>query len=190
MIDDLLARVEFLNRAEWTPATAAYVAATGIDLDALNRRAGVIAIMACHFAGNGYFSLDEEEGKPAAVIEVYAEDDETTVDLCAWPVDNPDTFATLLGAEALGMAAVSNVATWAMGGVLRVHRTPLRWLQAGCQGCCILDHRYVSVWLGGVPGAIQAEDMEHAWQLDAWLNPPRFDRRRILIPRGGERQAA
>ena len=190
MIDDLLARAEFLHRAEWTPDTAAYVSANGIDLDALNRHAGVIALMRCHFFGNGSFILDEEEGKPAAVIEVYAEDDETTVDLCAWQVDKPDTFATMLGADALGMAQVTNVATWALGGVLNVHRTPLRWLQAGCQGCCVLDHRYVPVWLGGVPGAIQAEDVEHARQLDAWLNPPRFDRRRILIPRSGERQAA
>lgn len=190
MIDDLLARAEFLSRAEWTPATAAYVTANGIDLDALNRHAGAIAIMGCHFFGNGSFCLDGDEGKPATVIEVYAEDDETTVDLCAWPVDNPDTFATLLGAEALGMARVSNIATWALGGVLSVHRTPLRWLQAGCRGCCILDHRYVSVWLGGVPGEIQAEDVDHARQIDAWLNPPRFDRKRILVPRDGERRAA
>ncbi|MFZ5675869.1 MAG: hypothetical protein ACOZAM_23175 [Pseudomonadota bacterium] len=190
MIDSLLAEAAFLGRAAWTTETAAYVTANGIDLDALNRHAGVIAIMGCHFFGNGSFEIDEEEGKPAAVIEVYAEDDETAIDVCAWPIGNPDTFATMLGADALGIARVVNPATWALGGVLSVHRTPLRWLQAGCQGCCVLDHRYVSVWLGGVPGAIQAEDIEHARQLDAWLNPPRFDRRRILIPRGGERQAA
>jgi hypothetical protein len=191
MMDILLARSKFFARARWKPETASYITDNKIDLEALNAYAGTTAILNCQFFGNGHFDLNDDDGKPAVVIEVYAEDDETTIDFCAWPIDNPGGFATLLGAaEALGLARVTNPATWAFGGVLNVHRTPLGWLQAGCGGCCILSHRYVSAWLGGALGAIQAEDVEHARQLDRWLNPPRFDRRRILVPRSAERRAA
>jgi hypothetical protein len=183
MTDLLMARANFLVRADWTKETASYVAVNNIDLEAVNAYAGTIVVLNCQFFGNGHFDFNDDEGKPGVVIEVYAEDDETTIDFCAWPIDNPGGFATLLGAaEALGMARVTNPATWAFGGVLNVHRMPLTWLQAGCGGCCILRHRYVSAWLGGALGAIQAEDVDHARQLDRWLNPPRFDRCRILVP--------
>jgi hypothetical protein len=134
--------------------------------------------------GAFYFADEaDEDGKSAAVIEVYGEDDETVVDLCSWPSDNPDSFATIFGAEALGLARASNAATWSFGGALNLYRTPLRWLQAGCQGCVVLDHRLVPTWLGTVPGPIQAEDYEHARQLHQWLNPA-FDATRILFAEG------
>jgi hypothetical protein len=184
------ARAEFLRRADWTKAAADYVKVNGINLEALNAYAGVLSIMSCRFLGNGYFDFGNTDAKAAVVIEIYAEDDESTIDLCAWQIEQPDIFATMFGADALGLARVVNPATWAFGGVLNIYRTPLRWLQAGCQGCVVLDHRNVPIWLRCALGAVHAEDIDHARQLDAWLNPPRFDRRRILVPCAPERMAA
>jgi hypothetical protein len=128
-LDLLLARRDFYSRAMWTREAADYVATNAIDLESLNCHAGLIAITNCEFCGNGaFYFADEadEDGKSAAVIEVYGEDDETVVDLCSWPSDNPDSFATIYGAEALGLARASNAATWSFGGALNLYRTPLR----------------------------------------------------------------
>jgi hypothetical protein len=162
MMDILLARAKFFARARWTSQTASYVSDNKIDLEAVNAFAGVIAVLNCRFFGNGHFDFDDEHGKPSAVIEAYGPDDESTIDFCAWSVDKPACFATMLGAaDALGLARVTNPASWSFGSCLRIHRTPLAWLKGGCQGCCILHHRYVSTWLGGALGAIQTEDIEH-----------------------------
>ncbi|MGE3875951.1 MAG: hypothetical protein AB7F74_23600 [Parvibaculaceae bacterium] len=188
MTIEQLMRETFYSRAHWTPEASAYVARHRIDMAAVNAFAGLLAVIPCDFAGNGTFDFAEFGGTPAVVIEVYAEDDETTVDLVAWPLDRPESFATMLGSDALGMARVFNPATWAFGHVLNVFRTPLAWLQAGCDGCAVLDHRNVAGWLGKALGPIQAEDIAHARQIDAWLNP-KFDKRNILVPRE-ERKAA
>ena len=190
MFELLLARQQFYQRADWTKATADYVAEHDIDLAAVNAYAGLITVTDCTFPGNGHFTLADEGGKAAAVIEVLDEDDETIIDLAAWPVDRPDAFATMFDADALGMARVVNPATWAFGGVLNVWRTPLRWLQAGCQGCVILDHRNVASWLREALGPIEVEDVEHAKQVEAMLNLPPWPRKQILVPRSPERRAA
>jgi hypothetical protein len=188
MTDELRMRAEHLARARWTGEASAYVAKHGLDMEAVNAHCGTLVTMNCHFIGNGHFVLDDE-GTPAIVIEVLGEDDETTIDLCGWPLDQPESFATMLGADALGMANVVNPASWSFGHVLEVYRTPVRWLQARCDGCVVLDHRYVPAWLGQALGPIQAEDLAHARQLHAWLNP-RFDMRKILVPKVSERRTA
>src|SRR5262245_1044976 len=118
-------QLELYARADWNAATAAYVAEHDIDLAAVNAHAGLIAITNCHFIGNGHFALADEGGTAATVIEVLGEDDETVIDFCAWPSDKPGTFATMFGADALGMTKVVNSATWSFG-VLNIYRTPLR----------------------------------------------------------------
>jgi hypothetical protein len=123
------------------------------------------------------------------VIEVLGEDDETVIDLCAWPLNRPSTFGTVLGCDALGMARVVNPATWAFGEVLKIHKTPLDWIKAGCSGCCILNHRHAACWLREALGPIAVEDIEHARQLDAVLNLRQFPRPQILVPRAPERWA-
>jgi len=159
-----------------------YARLNAIDLEAVNAHAGILAVTRCKF-DNGTFQL-HDDGKSAVVIEVLGADAETTIDLVAWPVDAPTAFATALGdADALGIANVDNPATWAMGNVLWMYRTPLAWLKAGCGGCCILDHRYVYIWLGKAVGhGIAVEDFQHGRQIAAMLSPPSFDKRRILVP--------
>jgi hypothetical protein len=190
MIELLRARKQLDARAAWTAETAAYVAENGIDMEAVNNHAGLLVLCRCKFHG-GYFDFDDGEGVTAAVIEVYDADDESVIDLCSWPVGKPCAFATFLGSDALGMARVTNPATWAMGGALKVFRTPLGWLQAGCQGLCILDCRHVSIWLRSAVGyRIEVEDEQHGLALAGWLNPRPFDERRIMAPRTQRRQAA
>ncbi len=191
MIELLRARRELDARARWSREEADYVAANRINPEAVNAHAGLLTVTNCEFFGNGYFAFADDHGVRSAVIEVYGEDDETSVDICAWALDRAGTFATMFGSDALGAARVSNPATWAFGGVLKIFRTPLKWLQAGCQGCCILDHRYVSIWLREAVGyGIEVEDEEHGLQLAAMLNPPRFDERRLLVPTVPWRRAA
>jgi hypothetical protein len=193
MIELLAMRAQHDARARWTRQADAYVKKHGIDMAAVNAFAGTLTIIDCVFFGNGYFRFADEADKQstsAVVIEVYGEDDASAVDLCGWSIDGPCAFATFLGADALGMARITNAATWSFGHVLQIHRTPLGWLKAGCSGCCILDHRHVSVWLREALGPIMAEDLDHARQLYSWLNPPPFLKSRILVPRKTERRAA
>src|SRR5262245_4407573 len=105
-LDLLMARRDFFSRADWTTATAAYVAASGIDMTVVGNHAGILTIIDCYFIGNGHFAFEGNKLEPAVVCEVYAEDDETTIDLCAWPVDRPGCFASLLGSDALGLSRV------------------------------------------------------------------------------------
>lgn len=190
MADLFRARKQLDARARWTQAEAAYVAEHGISTEAVNAFAGLLTITNCQFDGRGHFDFADDGGIPSAVIEVYGEDDATVIDLCVWPITRPCAFATMLEVDALGLARVTNAATWALGDALHIYRTPLRWLQTGCKGLCILDHRYVSVWLREALGPIMAEDLDHARQLYSWLNPPAFPKGRILVPRKTERRAA
>jgi hypothetical protein len=117
MLRLLRTRQLLYDRADWTAATAAYVAVHGIDLAAINAYAGLITITNCQLYGNGLFDLADEGGDASVVIEVLGEDDETVIDLCAWPLNTPNAFGTMLGCDALGMARVVNPATWAFGQV-------------------------------------------------------------------------
>jgi hypothetical protein len=175
--------------ARWSEEVDRYVRLNAIDLEALNAHAGILVVTPCTF-DNGRFQF-HDDGKPAVVIEVLGADAETTIDLAAWPVDTPEAFATALGdADALGIANVDNPATWALGNVLRMHRMPLAWLKAGCGGCCILNNRYVHIWLGKALGPVAVEDIEHGRLLATMLDPRPFPRNQILVPQSALRRAA
>ncbi len=170
----------FHDRADWSLATKAYVAEQGLDLKLVYAHAGICAVINCVFTGDGFFEF-YDGGTPAFVIEVMGDDAATVVDLVAWPIDAPDIFATAIGdGHALGISNVTNPASWSFGRVLKVHRRPIDWLKSGCSGVVILDHRFVPYWLGNALGLLEAEDAEHARSLAGMLNPPRFDRSRIL----------
>jgi hypothetical protein len=163
---------EYYSRAG---SAVAYAKRHCLDMDDVLAHAGTIATARCWFDGKGYFSFDDD-GEPAIVIEAYDVDDETTIDLLAWPMDRPETFATALGAATvLGIANVFNPASWAISGLLRIHRTPLSWLKAGCCGCVILDHRFAPYLLGQAFGPMLAENEGHARTLKAMLCQPPVD---------------
>ena len=150
--------------------------------DELNAHAGVIAVLPVALYGNGLFGFDGT--MPAAVIEVYADDDETTIDLCAWSISKPDKFATAIGAASvLGAAQIANAASWAFGTYLKVHRTPLQWIKAGCSGVCPLDYGFAGYELREALGPILAQDQAHAAELCEFLCRPPLDPRKIIFPK-------
>ncbi len=170
----------YYSIAHWTREADAYIKQHGLDFECIIWHAGIIAVVPCTFTDGGTFCFDPQ-GEPAVVIEALAED-KSTIDLVAWPLSQPEAFATAVGAaDAVGISNVTNPATWAFSRVLKVHRRPLDWLKDGCGGVCVLDHRHVACWLGKALGPILAEDIEHGQNLAEMLNQ-RFDDRRILVP--------
>lgn len=181
---------DFYRFADWSPAAAAYTSSHGLDMEVVNAHAGLLAVLPCSFDGRGFFNIDLAAGEQAIVIECLAEDLETTIDLVAWPTMQPEKFATAWGSDALGIDQIDNPATWALRGLLRVHRTPLAWLRANCEGCVPLSYRNAPAWLGKALGTIAAEDEAHARLIYQALNP-RFNLARIRYPRSeAERRPA
>ena len=99
------------------------------------------------------------------------------------PVDDPNHVMSACGiAVALGVAHAANPATFAFGRPLRLFRTPLTWLQAGCDGAVPLDLRRAACRLRDIDGPLAAEDPRHAADLrKAVIGSLRLDR--IVIPR-------
>lgn len=180
----LLARRIFYTVAGWTPEAADYVKAHALDLDQIAANAGMFAVclaQVCAHETPAQFDFSPQ-GVPAGVIEVLAENGETIIDLCAWPLNAPERFATAVGeADMLGIGAIRNPATYAHGRPLQVHRTPLGWLKANCQGCVILNREWGGHWLRKAHGPLLAEDLQHGRELRRLLGP-RFDVKRLLVP--------
>jgi len=180
---------EFYQQADWTECAAKYVTENDLDLEEICAKAGVFAVLPLTFAANGLFDFGGTV--VGAVIEVYAENAETTIDLCAWRTDHPQTFATAMGAASvLGSANIANPASWAFDQHLAVHRTPLEWLKAGGQGACILDHRYALHELGQALGPLLAQDEKHAADLRRLLCRSPVDPAQIIYPRNTISKAA
>jgi hypothetical protein len=104
------------------------------------------------------------------------------IDIVAWRADDPTSIATERGqAIGLGFEQITNPASWFMGERLMVHRSPLRWLKAGCRGYVPLCHRHGFLALRMALGDIEAEDEEHAKVLDELINPGEW-RHEIIVP--------
>jgi len=178
----------FYEVADWSPEAASYLTAENISLEIALAHAGIFAVCRCNFNGRR-FEFDGD-GVPAAVVEVLADDAATPIDLCAWPLDLPERFATALGeADLIGITNVTNPATFAGGRPLRVWRTPLAWLKAGCQGCAVLNPAGGRHWLPMAPGKLLAESLEHGRALRSMLGKD-FDPNRLLVPAEKQRSAA
>lgn len=174
-------RAEFCDLAGWSPAWADYVHGHALDLAMVEAHAGAIGVCRVRFLPGRRFDF-APDGRLAAVIEAFGADDDRVLDLVAWPVERPDKFATALGrAVGLGHARVESPATYHGGRPLRVFRTPLGWLQAGCQGAVILDPDAAPGWLPDALGPIAGEDIDHAREI-ARLLRPYVQPRRIVAP--------
>lgn len=123
------------------------------------------------------------DGEPLAAIEILGRDDETPIDLVAWPVEGAsEQFGTLLGrAVLLGEARVRNPATYFGGKPLRVFSTPLAWLHHKCLGVVILDPALAAPLLAEALGFIAGEDVQHGRQL-AHLLRHLVHPRRVVAP--------
>jgi hypothetical protein len=72
---------------------------------------------------------------------------------------------------------------------LRLWKTPLAWLKAGCRGAVVLDWRAAAVDLLGIWTPIIAEDLGHGLDVQARLSQP-FPCPEIRVPAASARRAA
>jgi hypothetical protein len=177
----LLFREFYIRATASAGADVKYIKREALNLEVITAYAGILAVIRC--ALNGPRFMFDDGGTRCAVVEVLGEDAATSGDLVAWPIDEPERFATALGEGAmLGEAQVYNPASWAFDQTLPVHRTPLRWLKADCVGIVILDHHGVLPILARRLGRICGEDKQHALDLMAMFSTPPVDLRDILYP--------
>jgi hypothetical protein len=170
------ARLDLEPFAIPTPQWRTYARAHALDPRRIADFAGPLAVAPCIFWRDRFDLADPDDPDAvlSAVIEarVIEDGEPVAVDLVAWPLDRPDAFATLSGAaEGLGIDAADNPATFFAGKALRIHRTPLGWLRAGCNGAVILKPRTAARWLAASTGAIAGDDDAHARLIARLLHP-------------------
>jgi hypothetical protein len=179
-------RRESLRVGGWSPELKSYLAKHQLSLVTIVAHASWLNIALAKFLGSNSGEetfLFDADGELAAVIEAMLFDDcreQVTADLVAWPLNDPDAFVTAMGpndgADILGPQWMVH----RRGAPLMVHRTPLRWLQAGCEGCVLLKPGALH-WLHKAGGPFIAEDLEHGRELRDLLGANAI-RHRILVP--------
>lgn len=182
-------RMDMYERAEPSEDWLRYMSANSINIVEAYAHVNILAVTGAEFFEGRRFDFSSN-GVQTAVIEVLGDDAETVVDLCAWPVDRPQDFATALGrADGLGVWQVQNPATYIGGRPLLVHRTPLEWLQTECRGVVILNEHSAPRWLAPASGPIAGQDVVHARSIARML-AGYFDPESILAPVKARRIAA
>ena len=177
-VELLLARAELYERADPTAQWLAYIKAERIDARDCCPHCGLLAVTPCAFFSSrfDFAAPDEADAEPAAVIECLGDDGATIIDLCAWPLADPTRFAIMFGtAFALGIERVDNPATYFAGQHLQLYRTPLRWLQAGCDGAVILDQASAHLSDEALALAFTAEHGDELRYVAAWNRWFRWD---------------
>ena len=153
--------------------------ASDLDHATVYAAVGALSARPAWFA-NGRFDLEEVRGvEPATAIvcEAIALDGVSTVDLVAWPVNEPRQLATFAGrAVMLGENQALAHPSKVFCPPLRVHRTAAAWLRAGCDGCVPLKRIEAARLFLDIGGQIRAEDDAHGAELD--------DARREMVRRG------
>ena len=176
----------FYELAQPVPEFMNYLRKHQIDLAELGTSVGIFGVALCRSFEYPDGSLGFEfscHGIPYAVIEalcfrrVNGLRETYPADLVAWPVNNPNSFATALGpregAELLGpLSAVQRG-----GQPLRIFSTPEDWLKNGCEGSVLLKQG-AEYWLHKAGGPFIAEDFHHASELRELLGR----QHQILIP--------
>jgi hypothetical protein len=170
----MAARADLYGFAFASPAYLKYVRQHGIDVDRMSDFAGASALAPIVDCGGGRFDWpgfgqdEEQQHVDAFIVELFADDGETVLDIVAWPVDRPQHVMSMFGRAALaGEWEAFNPATFYMGKALVMHRTVLDWLKAGCRGAAIVDKRLAARALVDVPGPVAARDRHHAQELIA-----------------------
>ena len=124
--------------------SCAYCAENGIDWAAIEVVTGGVFLAPIRPIAPRSFAF-HRGGRLAAVCEVLGADGETIIDILAWSLTDPTRWWTAIGAAvAIGEAATANPATYIADQPLRLHRTPLAWLQAKCAGSVLLDQQLIT----------------------------------------------
>ncbi|UDQ88585.1 hypothetical protein LJE71_20455 [Xanthobacter autotrophicus] len=161
-----------------------FIALEALDLELVETLAGSLMLARCAFSPPPRRFHIDPAGELAVVVEVLEIErgERWLVDHVAWPIDRPSEFATAEGrADLLGTDQVDNPASFFGGRPLFVHRTPLGWLRAGCQGVVVLDERRAGARLAGALGNLLAEDLDHARELHRLMGRA-FPTNRIRVP--------
>jgi len=183
--------LEFNLRSEPQPEFARWLESQGVDVPhALNLAGPIVEHDIVVFPDAMFdFAAPGSAGSVRAVVHVARDvDDETPVDLVAWTRDRPDTILRCLGAaQAVGINRLFNHASYFAGRPLRIHRSALAWLAAGCDGVVPLDCAAIRNRLNFLPLELEdcrlaAESLAHGRALRAALAPLPA-RVRILVPR-------
>ncbi len=182
---ELAARAEFLRRAgfehqrEWL----SFIRMHGLDLHRIGDFIGATGVLPItEFQGNRFDFARPGEGSPAFIIEARGEDETRFLDFVAQPLSAPERPLTMFGRVGLlGIWNASNASTYALGGFLVVHKTPLDWLRAGCQGSAIVDPKIAARQLYDLPGNVCGQDQRHSRQLLAMADGI-LDRKKFLTP--------
>ncbi|MCH8490803.1 MAG: hypothetical protein LAT81_12850 [Oceanicaulis sp.] len=182
----LEARHDLLERADPTEAFLDYIHAQGLDLDVIARFAGIGALSEIIACGNrfDFAPAGHDEAVMGFVIEAFAEDDETVIDLVAWAIERPNEPLSMFGTIGLlGVANAVNPASYFLDEPLRIARSPLRWLQSGGRGACVIDRRRAASELIDATGLgrIAGEDFRHTKHL-LRLAESVVDRSRFVSP--------
>jgi hypothetical protein len=179
----IAARAELCRHGEPHIDWLDYVRNSAIDIPTVCRFAGLLAVTHCIFYDHRRFDFAdpaEREAEAAAVIEAIGDDGSTVIDLVAWAVDEPGRFAGLFGdVSMLGTDRVDNPASYFAGQHLQIYQTPLRWLQAGCNGAVVIDPHGARTVLRRAGGPIAGEDIQHARALQRLSHMPAA---RVLAP--------
>ena len=177
-----------LDLVQFARPSIAYCRGLGIDWVATEPMCGGVYIVPARFDGLWFDIV--EDGEEAVVVEALADNAVTVVDLVAWPIADPTRYVTAIGAAAvLGENVAVNPTTYFGGVPLRLFRTPLRWLQEGCDGTVILDPARGVRWLLDLASSrIAAEDDEHADELMK-ARAALFGDQHFVVPRQNRRAA-
>jgi hypothetical protein len=82
----------------------------------------------------------------------------------------------------LGLWQAMAPGTYFMGGSLKLHRSPLAWLQAGCDGAAIVDRYLAGRQLLEAPGRIAAEDKAHGREISLLLRGAADIDNKVIYP--------
>jgi hypothetical protein len=190
MFTATLAALEFNERSEPDADLAEWLTAQNVDLDHALAIVGPLAEHSILLLPRAQFDFAEPLDPDAirAVVHVALADDATTpADLIAWTRDLPERMLRCLGAaDALGIDQLANPASYFKGRALRVHRSALAWLRAGCNGIVPLNYAAVRKRLESLPPhesyRLAADDLASGRMLRRALRPlpPSV---RIMVPR-------
>ena len=124
----------------------------------------------CFDLKHGTFELDPA-GERTLIFP--AEDCDDVIDLIAWQPRTGQLASWRGQAFCLGdVDDVFNPATYFDGDALRVHETPLQWLQAEREGIVILRPDLAHAYLANCQ-RLACSDTASARQVERWLQPPK-----------------
>ncbi len=184
-LDIAAARAELYERAQPTRSYIDFVHRHGIDVLKVGGFCGALAVVLIVEFPGGFFDFAEDGDENAVggvVCEAIGFDSETVEDLVAWPVEQPGRVLSMYRrAPLVGMWQAMNPCTYTFGRPLNLHRHPLDWLKAGCNGAAIVVPQLAARALIDLPGRFAPQDREHAHQVDRLIR--NLSRDRMVVPR-------